>query len=62
MLILMRKHGVPSYSMHDGIIVPRSKADLSKRVLTREFRRVIGVEPMLTVEPDEEPKLSALDL
>jgi hypothetical protein len=27
MLILMRTHGVPSLSMHDGIIVPRSKAD-----------------------------------
>jgi hypothetical protein len=51
MLVLMRQHGVPSLSMHDGIIVPRSQADLAKGVLTREFCRVIGVEPMLTVEP-----------
>jgi hypothetical protein len=30
MLILMRRHGVPSYSMHDGLIVPRSKADFGQ--------------------------------
>jgi hypothetical protein len=54
MLILKRKHGVPSYSMHDGIIVPWSQARLAKRVLMGEFHRVVGVEPMLTVEPDVE--------
>jgi hypothetical protein len=54
MLILMRRHGVPSYSLHDGIIVPRSKWDLAKDIFTREYRRVIGVEAMLTVEPDPE--------
>jgi hypothetical protein len=52
MLILMRTHGVPSLSMHDGIIVPRSKAVLAERTLAGEYRRVVGVEPMLTVEPD----------
>jgi hypothetical protein len=52
MLILMREHGVPSYSMHDGIIVPMSKARLARDVLMREFRSVIGVEPTLTVEPE----------
>ena len=52
MLILMRRHGVPSLSMHDGLIVPRSKWDLAKDILTREYRRVVGVEPMLTVEPN----------
>ena len=61
MLILMRQ-----FSMHDGIIVPRSKGDLAKRVLTREFHRVVGVKPMLTVEPEEEPRArifeSAVDL
>jgi hypothetical protein len=53
MLILMRAHEVPSLSMHDGIIVPRSKADLAQRVLKREYHRVVGVEPMLTVDPEE---------
>jgi hypothetical protein len=52
MLILMRRHDVPSLSMHDGIIVPRRKWDLAKDIFTREYRRVVGVEPMLTVEPD----------
>ena len=53
MLILMRAHGVPSLSMHDGIIVPRSKADLAKGILSREFHRVVGVEPTLTVDTEE---------
>jgi hypothetical protein len=50
MLILMRTHGVPSLAMHDGILVPRSKVELAKKVLTEQFRKVVGVEPMLTVE------------
>jgi hypothetical protein len=52
MLILKRRHGVPSLSMHDGIIVPRWKWDLAQDVLAREYRRQVGVEPMLTVDPD----------
>ncbi len=61
MLILMRSHDTPSLSMHDGIIVPRSKADLAQGILKREFHRLIGVQPMLTVEP-EDPELDATDL
>jgi hypothetical protein len=61
MLILMRTHGVPSLSMHDGIIVPRSKAELAKTVLAKQYREVVGVEPMLTVEPQEH-SVSAVDL
>ena len=61
MLLLMRTHGVPALSMHDGMIVPRSKADLAQGILQREFHRVVSVEPMLTVEP-EEPQLDATDL
>jgi hypothetical protein len=51
-LILKRRHEVLSLSMHDGLIVPRSKADLAKDILAREYRRHVGVDPMLTVEPD----------
>ena len=61
MLILMRTRGVASLSMHDGIIVPRSRADLAQGILKQQFRRVIGVEPMLTIEP-EEPRVDATDL
>jgi hypothetical protein len=52
MLILMRQHHVPSLAMHDGIIVPSSKAELAKTVLAKQYRKVVGVEPMLTVEPE----------
>ena len=60
MLILMRKHNVPSLGMHDGIIVPRSKAELAKTILAHQYRKVVGVEPMLTVEP--ELPVSGVDL
>ena len=53
MLTLMRRHGVPSLSMHDGIIVPRSKASLAKTILAGEFRRIVGVAPTLTVDTEE---------
>ena len=53
MLILKREHGTPSLSMHDGIIVPRSKAGLANTILAREFHRVVGVEPVLTVDTVE---------
>jgi hypothetical protein len=61
MLILKRRHGVPSLSMHDGLIVPRFKADLAKNILASEYCRTVGVEPMLTVEP-EDPYDAALYL
>ena len=51
MLILMRRHRVPSLSTHDGLIVPRSQADLAKDVLASEYRLQVGVEPMLTMDP-----------
>ncbi len=53
MLILMREHAVPSLSMHDGIIVPRSQADLAKAILSRQFHRVVDVMPTLTIETGE---------
>ena len=62
MLILTRTHGVPSLSMHDGLIVPKSKAELAKGVLTREFHKVIGVDPVLTVEPEDTLLIDATDL
>jgi hypothetical protein len=61
MLALMREHGIPSLSMYDGIIVPKSKADLAKATLKQVFKEVVGVEPILTVETLE-PTLLATDL
>ena len=62
MLMLMRTHGVPSLSMHDGIIVPRSRVGLTKAILASQFRHFVGVEPMLTVEPEEQAEVAAIDL
>jgi len=39
--------------MHDGIIVPRSEVGPTKTILTQQYRKFVGVEPVLTVEPDE---------
>ena len=61
MLRLKRDFGVPSLSMHDGIILPRSWTRIAKTVLAREYRRVVGVEPLLTVEP-KEAEVEATDL
>jgi hypothetical protein len=60
MLILMREHRIPSLSMYDGIIVPKSKADLAKDTLKAVFKEVVGVEPILTVETAE-PRIEAWD-
>jgi hypothetical protein len=60
MLILMREHRIPSLSMYDGIIVPKSKADLASDILKRVFKEVVGVEPILTVETAE-PDIEAWD-
>jgi hypothetical protein len=60
MLILMRNHRVPSFSMYDGIIVPRSKAELAKNTLKAVFKEVVGAEPILTVETAK-PTIDAWD-
>jgi hypothetical protein len=62
MLVLMREHGIPSLSMYDGIIVPKSQAELAKATLKQVFKEVVGVEPILTVETAPEPTLLATDL
>ncbi len=61
MLILMREHGIPSFSMYDGLIMPRSKMDLAKGILRRVFKEAVGVEPILTVETAE-AGIAAVDL
>jgi hypothetical protein len=53
MMILMREHRIPSFSMYDGIVVPRSKADVAADTLRQVFKEVVGVEPILTIETAE---------
>jgi hypothetical protein len=62
MLILMREHRIPCLSTHDGIIVPRSGVRWTKAILTQQYRKFAGVEPVLTVDPEEADYVSALDL
>jgi hypothetical protein len=56
MLILMREHGVPSLSRHDGLIVPWSRRHLAMDILKEQYRRAVGVTPTLTVEPNRRGK------
>jgi hypothetical protein len=62
MLILKRKCHIPSLSMHDGIIVPRSGVGWTKTILTQQYRKFVGVEPVLTVEPEEADYVASTDL
>lgn len=52
MLRLLREHGVVCLSIHDSIIVPRSKTRVAFDILTVEYERVVGVCPKLTVDPE----------
>jgi len=53
MLILMREHRIPSLSMHDGIIVPQSCVYKTHTILTQQYRKHVGAEPVLTVDPED---------
>jgi hypothetical protein len=62
MLILMREHRIPSLSTHDGIVVPRSGVAWTKAILTQQYLKYVGVEPVLTVEPEEADYFDATEL
>ncbi|HZC80418.1 MAG TPA: hypothetical protein VE222_01660, partial [Nitrospiraceae bacterium] len=62
MLILMREHRIPSLSMHDGIVVPRSGVGWTKAILTQQYRKFVSVEPVLTVEPEDADYVDSTDL
>lgn len=57
MLELMRKHGVPSLSVHDSIIVPIRKAADACDILKRRYKEVSNIIPHL--ETRAEPHLGA---
>jgi hypothetical protein len=62
MLILKREHNIPALSTHDGLVVPRSGIGWTKTILSREYERFAGVEPVLTVDPEEADIVDAVDL
>jgi hypothetical protein len=47
MLVLKRKHGVPSLPVYDAIIVPLSKQEAAEEVLSEQFRIETGFVPRL---------------
>lgn len=47
---LMLKHQVPSLPVHDCIIVRESDKELAMRVLSEQFRKIVGIEPRLKVK------------
>ncbi|UWR33754.1 hypothetical protein K3759_01255 [Sulfitobacter sp. W027] len=47
MLKLMNEHQVPSLPVHDSLIVPKSKAGLTKELLTKAYIDQIGVAPLI---------------
>jgi hypothetical protein len=49
MLTLKRQHGVPSLPVYDAVIVPQTKAEIARTVLTEQFRTQTGVIPRLDV-------------
>ena len=47
---LMLKHQVPSLPVHDCIIVRESDEELGMKVLSKQFRKIVGIEPRLKVK------------
>lgn len=41
---------VPALPMHDGIMVPRSKAELAKRAMEQASEQVAGERLLVTIE------------
>lgn len=47
---LMLKHHVPSIPVHDCIIVRKSDQELAMRLLSEQFKIIVGIEPRLKVK------------
>jgi hypothetical protein len=47
MLELMDKHQIPSFSIHDSLIVRERDLETAKEVLTRHYEEVVGIRPGL---------------
>lgn len=47
MLRLKREHNVPSLAVHDSLIVPKSKATITKLILTAEYEKATRATPFL---------------
>jgi hypothetical protein len=52
-VILLMRSGVPSFPVHDSLIVPVSAAEMAKDVLSNNYNYVCGVTPVLVVHASE---------
>lgn len=50
---LLEVHGVGCLPVHESLIVPRSKVDLTKEVMARHFKECFGVVPLIDVSMSE---------
>ena len=50
MLRLMREKEIPSYSVHDSLIVPVSRREMAEAVLGEQYLKVTGAQPKLVVK------------
>jgi hypothetical protein len=59
----LMRDGVPSLSVHDSLIVPETRRDLSADVLSRHYQKQIGVDPVLKINGPlpTEPTLSGVE-
>lgn len=53
MLTLMKDHRIPSLSVHDSLIVPRSSIPTVQQVMAKNYHQVCGIEPSLKVSVTE---------
>ena len=47
---LLGVHGVGCLPVHESLIVPQSKIDLTKEIMARHFKECFGVVPLIDVE------------
>jgi hypothetical protein len=47
------RRGVPSLPVHDSLLVPLAEEITANRILSTNYRRVVGVSPVLTVKYPE---------
>ena len=50
MLELMETYNAPSFPVHDSLIVRKSDQALAMKVLTKQFKHKVGIEPRLKVK------------
>lgn len=53
MLRLLRNDDIPSYSVHDSLLVKAKDASMVSYVLKEEYQRLVGIRPHLKIKAHE---------